>query len=83
MEVDKIDIAPNLGAEVVLPLAAETNPTSGEPKALAPAPDARKASGFKGKRRRGVCIDKEKQKNPIPSRDSRKPRPTTLPLKMR
>ena len=37
MEVDKIDIAPNLGAEVVLPSAAETDSTSGEPKAPAPA----------------------------------------------
>ena len=65
MEVDKIDIAPNLGAEVVLPLAAETNPTSGEPKAPAPAPDGQKASGFKGKKRRGICIGKTKQKNQV------------------
>ena len=76
MEVDKIDIAPNLGAEVVLPSAAETNPTSGEPKAPAPAPDGQKASGFKGKRRRRMGIVKARQNktNPSPSRD---------PLKMR
>ena len=74
MEVDKIDIAPNLGAKVVLPLAAETDPTSGEPKAPAPALDGQKSSGFKGKRRRGMGIGKAKQKNTSPSRD---------PLKMR
>ena len=62
MEVDKIDIAPNLVAELVLPSTAETNPTSAEPKAPAPAPDGRKASGFKGKRTRGWALARQNKK---------------------